>query len=153
MIGYLGHFSRVCTGPSKNHIGTIKGSNCKPTNILKGSHQDLDTITVTQNLGHSFIVCRISFFQINTTTNNPLSSFGRPVQHSFIHTDDITDLCCTSLPALKVCLLHTDSVLLSTEHPLPKCIFSSVLHIVCKGCALLNALIGCQIKQVALKRR
>ena len=30
----------------KNHTGIIKGSNCNQVSILKGSHHDLDTITV-----------------------------------------------------------------------------------------------------------
>ena len=45
----------------------------------------------------------------------PLSSFGSPVLQSFIHTDYVTDLYCTLLPALKVCLLRTDDVFLHTD--------------------------------------
>ena len=35
----------------KNHTEIIKGSNCNQISILEGSHHDLDTITVQQNLG------------------------------------------------------------------------------------------------------
>ena len=104
-------------------------------------------------LGYSWIVCKISFFQINTTTNDPLSSFGCHTLHTLIHIDDVTVLHCTPLSALKVCLLHDDIVLLRTEHTPPHYIPSSVLHIVCTGCFLLNALTGSQIKQATLDRR
>ena len=67
-----------------------------------------------------------------------------------IGVSDITDLYCTSFSALKVCLVHIDGVLLRTEHPPSYYISSSVLNIVCTGCALLNALTGSQTKQAAL---
>ena len=39
-------FSRDGIGSLKNDTEFIKGSNCNQINILKGSHQNLDTITV-----------------------------------------------------------------------------------------------------------
>ena len=54
MIGYLGDFSRVCQGSLKDHTEIIKRSNRNQISILKGSHHDLDTITVRLNLGYSY---------------------------------------------------------------------------------------------------
>ena len=52
-----------------------------------------------------------------------------------------------------MCPVHTDGVLLRSEHPPPYYILSSIVQKVCTGCALLNALTGIQIKQAALHRR
>ena len=44
---------------------------CNHISIIKGSQQHLDTTLVRQNLGYRKIACKISFSQINKTTNYP----------------------------------------------------------------------------------
>ena len=40
------------------------------------------------------MLCKISFSEINKTTNNPLSSFGSLLLHTLIHADDANDAYC-----------------------------------------------------------
>ena len=94
MIGYLEAFSRLCIGPLKDHTGIIKGSKCNHTSLLKGSPEDMDTNTV------GTIPSYVEILPDNTTTNSPLSSFGSPVLHTLIRTDDVTDPYCTSSAVL-----------------------------------------------------
>ena len=84
--------------------------------ILKGSLQHLDTTTVRRNLDCSRIFPKISFPQINTTTKTPLRSFGSPVLHTLLRTNDVTDRTAHSLPywwcdrsILHICILRLGS--------------------------------------------
>ena len=61
MIGQLEDFSG-CMGYSKNYNGIIKGSKCNHISILKGPHQDLDTIKVRKYLGQSVWKTRLQLF-------------------------------------------------------------------------------------------
>ena len=58
------------------------GSKCNHISILDRSYQDLNRITIGQNLSFSGIVCERSFFQIdmNTVSYTWLSMFQIPHQ-------------------------------------------------------------------------
>ena len=114
MIGYLEKFFQDFRAwdPCRITLELSKDQNV----IMIVFYLDLGKIWTQQQ-----IACRKSFSEIDTATNNLLSSFGSPVLTTLVRTDEVTDLYC--IPSTVLHTLH------STAHSLYMMIKGDFTHL------------------------